>query len=232
MSTPQIYLVSYPRSGQHFLQRLIRRVIAQDDYCELYTCRVKDCPGRRWPIAERSPCPSGRRIQKSHDFDLGLPRDPAARYAFILREPVAAIMSWYEMDTLTAPRDLDRHLPNKARLVDTPDTWRAFAVDRARFWSAFVLKWLTDPPENVRGFHYESLITDPAVVQEFFGFAFGNRYPMRVRHHLRELQQQAAERGGLRDKAAFRHDPAEAARLVLDAIDPRALALAGYAPAM
>ncbi len=230
MSLPPIYLVSYPRSGQHFLQRLIRRVTAQDDYCELYRCRVPGCPGQRRPIADRSPCPSGRRIQKSHDFDLTLPRDPDARFAVIIREPVAAIMSWYEMDTLTAPRDLDGLLPHKAHFVDTPDTWRTLAVDRARFWSAFVLKWLSDPPENVRTFHYESLTADPTVVQDFFGFAFGNRFPMRVRHHLRELQQQAAERGGLRDMSAFRHDPSEAARLVRDAIDPRALALASYAP--
>lgn len=229
--TPLVYLVSYPRSGQHFVQRLIRRVLARDDYCELYTCRVQGCPGRRMPLADRSPCPAGRRIQKSHDFNLSQPRHAAARYAVMIRNPVAAIMSWYEMDTGTAARDLYTPRPVPVQFADSPETWRAYASERARYWSAFVLKWLTDPPPNVKAFRYEALTGDPETVKDLFGFAFGNRYPLRVAHHLRALQQQAKDRGGLRDTSTFRHDPEEAARLILDTIDPQALALAGYAPA-
>ncbi len=226
-----IYLVSYPRSGQHFLERLIRRVTGKDDYCTLYGCRVKDCPGRRMPLADKSPCPAGRRIQKTHDFDLAFPRDATSRHAVIIRHPVPAIMSWYELDTATATRNLDPRQSIPPRIDDTPDAWRSLAVDRARYWSAFVLKWLADPAENVRCFHYEALISDPETVKDLFGFAFGHRYPMRVAHHLRELQKQAADRGGLRDRSTFRYDPEESTRLILDAIDPRALSLAGYASA-
>jgi hypothetical protein len=227
----RVYLVSYPRSGQHFLERLIRRVTGKDDYCTLYGCRVKDCPGRGRPLAEKSPCPAGRHIQKTHDFDGAFPRDATSRYVVIIRDPVPAIMSWYELDTRTATRVLDPRPMRTPRFDDSPDLWHRLAVDRARYWSTFVLKWLTDPAENVRCFHYERLVSDPKTVKDLFGFAFGHRYPIRVDHHLRELKQQANDRGGLRDASAFRYDPEEANRLILDAIDPRALALAGYAPA-
>lgn len=84
--------VSFPRSGHHFLERLLRAAAGPDyRYCEFYgppgCCRSVPC--RR---------PGAFRLQKSHDFGLDHPRELVdCLYVIQTREPLGAALSDREM---------------------------------------------------------------------------------------------------------------------------------------
>ena len=40
----RLFLVSYPRSGQHFTEHLLEDASGRRDYCLFYKCTIDDCP--------------------------------------------------------------------------------------------------------------------------------------------------------------------------------------------
>jgi len=108
------------------------------EYCEFYNCQTHDgkaieCPKKllNWRLKGHR-CGAGRRITKTHDFDLALPIKCEWRYIVQYRHPIPAIQSWYELES------------RKTNL-----NARKFALESLAFWKRFVNKWVLS--ENQHG---------------------------------------------------------------------------------
>jgi hypothetical protein len=214
-----LYLVSFPRSGQHYTQRMIEEVTGVDEYCELYNCWVEGCPGQSVPVNERSPCLSGRRIQKTHDFDLNFPVNPAAQYAVLLRTPMFSLVSWYEYEV------------NVMGMQDSHMIWEAFAREKSAYWDSFVNKWcdMAEANENVRIFRYEDMTTDPATISEFFAANFPGSESAKIEHFAqKQVRQLSQGHVGGRSLAMFKYPLREAVNTARANISKDTLARLGY----
>lgn len=199
MTDTPLMLVSYPRSGQHYTQRMIERVTGVDDYCELYHCSVPDCPGKKKPIAEKIPCPSGRRVQKNHDFELDLGVEPQFNYAILLRYPLNSIISYYEQEVRRHGVVQKWHDDGTlTRVDDTAEAWFAFLENRAAYWNDFARKWvaLAQSHDNVRLFRYEGMCyqDEAQTFVGFFDFFLGEVAPTDKVTALIDLQSENMRR--------------------------------------
>jgi hypothetical protein len=157
-----VFLVSYPRSGHHWLVELATEYSSllygvepdvmrkrektafvragEFSYCEYY----RHCG--------EVPCRDGALVQKNHDLDLGLPLDAAFRYVALARDPVPSIVSYYKLTRAAKP-------------------WPAFASRKAKYWCDFVDKWMLTERSNVLRLTYEGILADPAAaLSSFLGF--------------------------------------------------------------
>ncbi len=138
--------VSVPRSGHHYLVRLLLAVAGRSaTYCEFYEiagcCRTIPCSRQVSPI----------RLQKNHDFDLTLPTDlPGVRYLVQYRDPVPGALSDRELyaaelgETLASER---HHLM----------LWLAA---RALWLEDFHAKWIDPGVPDAFVLRYEALVAD------------------------------------------------------------------------
>ena len=214
-----LYLVSYPRSGQHYTQRMIEDVTGEDEYCELYNCWVEGCPGQSLPFSEKSPCLSGRRIQKTHDFDLNFPVNPAAQYAVLLRRPMLSIASWYEFEV------------NAKGMEDSLMIWEDFAREKSTYWDSFVNKWCdaAEAHDNVKIFRYEDMTTDPATISEFFAANFPGSDPAKIEYFAqKQVRQLSQGHVGGRSLAMFKYPLRDAVNTARANISVDTLARLGY----
>lgn len=141
--------MSFPRSGHHAMMGFMKRVSdLADDYCEFYNCKTHDgkaidCPKKllSWRLKGQQ-CGAGRRVTKTHDFDLALPIRRKWKYVVQYRHPVPAIQSWYELESRKKNLDAAR-----------------FARESLRFWKAFMEKWVFSLPaaDNVLRVNYDTL---------------------------------------------------------------------------
>jgi hypothetical protein len=161
--------VTFPRSGHHLLEKLLRNYWEDDfRYCEYYThCRRTPCRDRdtNW--------------QKNHEFDLKLARTPDRFYVVQYRHPFEAISSWYQWELnsgFLAEKNgelkswLQRlfHFWPKLALMFEPDDrvrWERFLDEKLGFWRQFVEKWvLPGPADNMLLLPYGRLVADPRAV--------------------------------------------------------------------
>ena len=215
----KLYLVSFPRSGQLYTQQLMEAVTGVDDYCELYNCWVEDCPGKSLPISEKSPCLAGRRIQKTHDFDLKFPVDKSAQYAVIVRTPMLSLASWFELEV------------KNLEVQDTLKSWESFADLKSTFWNDFVNKWVdaAETNENVQVFRYEDITTSRAGISKFFKVNFPGSSPEKVKSCAKE-QVREIKRGrvGGRSLSDFKYPIDSAVNTARYNISKTTLARVGY----
>lgn len=174
MSTKNVLLVSYPRSGQHYTQRLLEAVTGVDDYCVPQQCLVADCPGKKMVAHGRIPCPAGRRIQKHHDFMTDLPISDEYQYIILYRKPLHSIRSYYELETKDGNGvRLKRKGSKIAYYPDCKENWEEFAFFQAAFWRRFILKWSAAKfRSNVMLMDYDDVTREPARVRAMFDFLF------------------------------------------------------------
>ncbi|MDU8914005.1 hypothetical protein [Aestuariicoccus sp. MJ-SS9] len=233
MTDNRIMLVSYPRSGQHYTQRMIERAIGKDDYCPLYACSVPDCPGRGKPVPEKTPCPGGRRIQKHHDFDLGLRVEDEITYAVLIRYPLNSLMSYYEQEVnrhKRVPRWADDG--KVSRVEDNEENWLHFLENRAAFWKEFATKWraLAERHDNVRIFRYEEMVWEDATFLDFFRFSFTEDLSEKA-HELIAAQRKSMTQQGRTvngRRAPFAYDEKRADARMRQIIAPDLLQAFGY----
>lgn len=161
---PRVFIVSFPRSGHHALMGFLNKVSDLcDDYCEFYNCtthngKAIECPKRRfnWRL-KGNHCGAGRRITKSHDFDLSVPIRDDWRYVVQYRHPLMAVQSWYELESRN-------NNVNRSR----------FIRKGVSFWCDFIEKWVlsTQSLENVRSVEYQSL-DDAETIRDIVEFCGG-----------------------------------------------------------
>lgn len=158
-STPSILLgKSLPRSGHHFLLKLLAASMGQDfNYCEMYTNR-QCC--KSYPCT--SPKPGLIFLQKSHDFRLEDPIVESCKYLIQYRHPVPRLFSDWDLAV------------TKFSHPDSEEHFIKFARTRRRYYITFFEKWIVPFANDSRFFmmSYESLVAEPlATVQNLIRFA-------------------------------------------------------------
>lgn len=174
-------IVSYPRSGQHYTEGLLKDVTGADDYCVPAQCdhgarRPKPgCPGIGTPLDKRYPCPLGRRFQKSHDPLGNLAMNDEFLYSALYRRPLYSFCSHARMrqqKTRGFPFIADDG--SLSFLERKQGNWERFALQSAAIWRDFVCKWVAAAAalENVYCETYERITTSPEAAHAVFGFLF------------------------------------------------------------
>jgi hypothetical protein len=91
-------------------------------------------------------------LQKDHDFDGATPVVAGIQHLVTCRNPLRCLESWYEADTLNG------------RLIDSPEHYRDFCGRMARYWAAFMAKWVFTELSNRLVIEYDRLIAEPVLV--------------------------------------------------------------------
>jgi tetratricopeptide (TPR) repeat protein len=162
MTTRALVGVSMPRSGHHFLEKLLRAAYRDRlRYCEFYTPR--ECC-RAVPCQRPADAPLAVIFQKNHDFDLTLPRDlPGVTYAVQFRAPVLAALSDREY--------LARH--HGAEIAGDRSHLVVWLGQRAAYYVRFLRKWVVDPGPQHLTIDYRRLAAEPRQVVEAIARALG-----------------------------------------------------------
>jgi tetratricopeptide (TPR) repeat protein len=151
MATVRLVGASIPRSGHHFLVRVLKELLGADfGYCEFYT--PVDC-------CRQVPCvrTEGFRLffQKNHDLDLQLAADiPGVFYVVQHREPALGALS---------DREYLADLGETDRAADR-DEYVVWLGKRASHYVRFYRKWIEHPPARSFLVEYEELRGDPVGV--------------------------------------------------------------------
>lgn len=179
---PKILIgASIPRSGHHFLARLLKGVLGRDlQYCEFYTppgcCKQMPCTRR-----------TGAAViyQKQHDRQGEVPQDVAdALYVVQHRHPVPQALSDRELNLSDAPA---RHPAPWRRSRAYHEQWLAA---QAAYVRRFHDRWIAAGPPNAIRIAYERLSAEPeAVLAELLAAAGLPPRPDRIAEVV------AAERG-------------------------------------
>jgi len=155
-------------------QRLLERASGRDDYCALYACLVENCPGENLPVAFRTPCLSGKRIQKHHDLDLRLPISPRCKYVILFRKPFLSILSLYEWTFRNGETAAFSVNGERITVTDCEDVFNLFVAIQAGRWREFAKKWIIAARgPNIRKFDYMNLATRAEEQKQLVKFVFG-----------------------------------------------------------
>lgn len=145
--------VSMPRSGHHYLSRLLVNLLPEDfHYCEVYK-EVNCC--------KEIPCSRANNVvfQKSHDFDFSLPIMASSydgydiAYLIQYRNPLYSVLS-----------DRELYLKIHPEYKNDRNNYSIFLADKAFYYIKFHDKWLKNPPPNSLAIDYEDLLNNPDVV--------------------------------------------------------------------
>ncbi|MGE0735271.1 MAG: tetratricopeptide repeat protein [Alphaproteobacteria bacterium] len=170
----QLLGASIPRSGHHYLVRMLRSTLGSRlYYCEKYT--AVDC-------CNAIPCTkaSGHDLVflKSHDFDNEL--DPArtdVRYLVQYRNAVEAIVSDRELYVVQ----------NAPAVTENEGQYAYWLGERAHYFIRFARKWLRHPRDHHFLLDYDDLLREPAerlrALLKFCGVAFDDNA---LRHAVQE----------------------------------------------
>jgi hypothetical protein len=136
-----VIIVTFPRSGHSLLARILRSYLGKDfHYCRFYThCRQIPCSDPK------------TYLQKNHDFGLALKISPGQSYIVQYRNPLEALVSYYEF-----------RIEQGQQKTDSYKSWVALAGKDILYWKGFIQKWVI----NRKGpyfYHlsYEDLIQNP-----------------------------------------------------------------------
>lgn len=140
---------SMPRSGHHFLVKLLRDYFGSEfAYCEFYNpencCKQMPCTK---PFNQAGT--NSLLLQKSHDFRFNDPVDPSQRYLIEYRHPVPRSQSNFELALRRGLRE------------DTHEDFWSFVDASVKYQIAFFRKWIQTPPPNAVLLAYERLSQDP-----------------------------------------------------------------------
>jgi hypothetical protein len=141
--------VSIPRSGHHFLAKLLENALGDDlAYCEFYS--AADCC-RQLPCIRRHR--SRITYQKNHDMDLAIDPDlPGVRYVVQYRNPVPAVVS---------DRELFAEVRGSALARDRSQYVMVLS-EKAAHYARFYDKWVRHPHGSRFLMKYEWLCDAPA----------------------------------------------------------------------
>jgi tetratricopeptide (TPR) repeat protein len=183
---------SMPRSGHHFLVRILQRILgAAFFYCEFYTpqscCRKIPCRRRgEFPIT----------FQKNHDFDLGLStRIARVSYVVQYRDPVSAALSERELVERQYGQFVAAHLGDM-------EFWLA---QKIHYYELFFRKWVDPPPANSISIDYDELKNDPELsIVRLLRWLGLNHEPGAVHQAIVEVASLRDEQNAFRERIVSR----------------------------
>ncbi len=147
--------VSIPRSGHHFLERLLRSYFngggrQRMHYCEYYTCcRTRPCKDfdPDWATDELGMHKSHDEILRGGDPDYEPVLVPSVnpKHLIQIRHPVPSTISDYETYLAKKPaRDSAKLAKDPDFELHPPRTWKAFSVPELLYRNTFLKKWILD----------------------------------------------------------------------------------------
>lgn len=139
----KILNLTFPRSGHHFLVRILKQYFKDKlKYCEYYSAINQcGCFGGENPRNVLCTRPETN-FQKHHDFDrlftkprlFVVPKTLNRKYLILYRKKWNALISWYEMFL--------REDSNKVQ--KTEDGFREFMNFASNFYDKWITKWVKD----------------------------------------------------------------------------------------
>jgi hypothetical protein len=157
MITNQRNIVSFPRSGQHMLEKLLfdfhsKFNIHPYSYCEFYNC------------CQEYKCKYNSVYQKNHDFNLELNIKEDEKYVFLYRKnKIANIEAYYRY-----------HVNNNSN-YDFND-FLNFYISVSPYYENLVNKYLCNEGNNILCIDYDEFMNDPSTIFHkiiiFFGFNY------------------------------------------------------------
>ena len=185
-----IQSVSIPRSGHHFLVRMLRTYFNANHkrmhYCEYYHC----CKSKPCQLYDAdSARPDELFLHKSHDEFLRL-SDPdwepvfevsnEPKHLIQIRHPIPSTISDFELWRSKQPDPTQDEPNNDPNFKMTkPQTWEDFSVEQVLYRKAFLEKWILENPwvgtDQFLILNYDELIAEPREkVAEVIRFFFPN----------------------------------------------------------
>ena len=150
----QIFNVSIPRSGHHYLATLLHAALKGDmDYCwraDSSCCKTAPCTIRRTRFL----------LRKTHDSKLDLPRAEQVTYVIQHRDPETQVES-YANHQRARLRQRNEMFP-----IDDLDWGLRWITSHAYYFVEFHRKWIREPPVNAVIVAYEELKSRPEKVVE------------------------------------------------------------------
>lgn len=171
----QLTLISFPRSGQHLTERILKFYCKANrikfSYCEFYT------------HCQTTPCKSKRLFQKNHDFDLKLPIDPGNKYLVLYRSNmIEQLEAWfrYELDKKWNlqhnKQDINYNYCEKRSalisFIDKNYSW--IGRTRGEYYLGFIKKWVMSSNKNILRVEYNSFLEKPDIFLSVFIHFFPN----------------------------------------------------------
>lgn len=145
-----IVCASFPRSGNTFLCNSLAGVLRE---------RLRFCEAQMKPFV-----PVTHNFVKTHDFDLNFIVPDGWKVVVQVREPCAAISSWFNVEV------------KFETVKDTEEEWRAFAYRVVPYWHGFLAKWIPKADLILR---HEDFMRAPDAGLEIITEMMG--YPTEVR---------------------------------------------------
>jgi hypothetical protein len=140
-------MVSFPRSGQHLVERILSYCCEQHDveftYCEFYTC------------CESLPCKEGKQISKNHDFNLRLEIENNTKYVSLYRKDIIIQLEAYYRYWI---KYNDEKYEYKNLL--------SFIKDKTPYYNEFVNKWINNKNKNILKVEYYEILDNPEKISK------------------------------------------------------------------
>lgn len=150
MTIPKrIFAVSFPRSGSSLIRDSLRDILGDrlrwcDGQVEIARNRTEDKPDPA--LAEST---AEFNYIKYHDFELAANPPEDCWLVVQYREPVSAIVSWFDMDTAAG------------KIPDTAASWAEFSSAKADYWIAWKRRWVEECCEQRLTITLEHLAIQP-----------------------------------------------------------------------
>lgn len=149
-------IISFPRSGQHLTEKVIRYLCEQYglpfSYCEYYNC------------CNSVPCLKNCVYQKNHDFDLNLSIKITDKYLVLYRkDPILQLEACYR-----------NHIFDIIKKEYIYEDLLQYIIEKFDYYKKFIEKWTQDQnKKNIFCMTYEDIIQDPINnYQKIFNFFY------------------------------------------------------------
>jgi hypothetical protein len=168
------YIISYPRSGQHLVQRYLEfacnKLEIPYSYCEYYNC------------CKTIPCKHGKIVQKNHDFQNNkVPIIQKNKYIVLYRSDLISQME-AEYRYNNCPKIVAKDLSTISSLekeihYDQETKLKIFDYikNHRNKYLNFIDKWILNTHSNLLKINYESIIHDPSILDKTIEFFFDKK---------------------------------------------------------
>ena len=140
-------LVSFPRSGQHLVEKILKFICKEHNveftYCEFYTC------------CNSIPCEKGKEFSKNHDFNLELEINSDIKYVSLYREDIILQLEAYYRFWIGRNKI-------KYKYKDLLD----FIKNNITYYNDFKNKWINNKNKNILKVEYYEILDNPEKISK------------------------------------------------------------------
>lgn len=172
-----IMFISFPRSGQHLLERLTRFFSIKLGYEFSYCPSYSFCKN----------CTPNCSVKKDHDLDLETSKSAEKRFLVLFRSNVIQqLEAWHRM--IENPNSNEKY--NNFQLDYNKKKGLKkmlnFANSRSDYYNGFIKKWVLNVDNNIHKLDYDCFINDHELIIEALAFIFETNDKEQLRSILSE----------------------------------------------